>query len=216
MCRFKKHIITCLLLSPLSIHAQDAALELSVGDDAKELTQLLELLQEQTSLATKSRLNADYVPGMITVLHGDELSNRGVRTVWEALALVPGVDLSIEETGRKQVVIRGVGRTYASGNSKILLNGTSMNSSYQAHANPVMNIPVEQVARIEVIRGPGSAIHGEFALAGVINVITRKGENSVFVMAGENRSRGAGVLLTYDDKASPLTVDLNLAGWQTD
>lgn len=216
MYRFKKYLITCLLLAPLSNYAQDGALELSAGNEAKELTQLLELLQEQTSLATKSRLNADYVPGMMTVLHGDELRNRGVRTVWEVLSLVPGVDLSIEETGRKQVVIRGIGRTYASGNSKILLNGVSMNSSYLAHANPVMNIPVEQVERIEVIRGPGSAIHGEFALAGVINVITRKGENSVFVMAGKNRSRGAGILLTYDDKTSPLSVDLNLAGWQAD
>ena len=216
MCRFIKYLITSLLLAPLPIYAQNGTLDVSTGDEEKELNQLLELLQEQTSLATKSRLNADYVPGMMTVLHGHELSNRGVRTVWEALALVPGVDLSIEDTGRKQVVIRGIGRTYASGNSKILLNGTSMNSSYLAHANPVMNIPVEQVERIEVIRGPGSAIHGEFALAGVINVITRKGENSVFVMAGENSTRGAGILLTYDDKTSPLNVDLNLAGWQTD
>ena len=76
MCRFKKYLITSLLLAPLSIYAQDGALELSAGDEAKELTQLLELLQEQTSLATKSRLNADYVPGMITVLHGEEVSGR--------------------------------------------------------------------------------------------------------------------------------------------
>ena len=216
MRNYKAYILTSLIFIPLSIHAQEGASGSSAVDETQELEQLLGLLQEQTSLATKSRLNADYVPGMMTVLHGHELSNKGVRTVWEALSLVPGVDLSIEETGRKQVVIRGIGRTYASGNSKILLNGTSMNSSNLAHANPVMNIPVEQVERIEVIRGPGSAIHGEFALAGVINVITRKGENSVFVMAGENSSRGAGILLTYDDKTSPLSVDLSLAGWQTD
>ncbi|MCW9015016.1 MAG: TonB-dependent receptor [Gammaproteobacteria bacterium] len=213
---FKKYIIISLLSVPLSIYAQDGTLDSSAVDETQELEQLLELLQEQTTLATKSRLNADYVPGMITVLQGHELSNKGIRTVWEALSLVPGVDLSIEETGRKQVVIRGIGRTYASGNSKILLNGTSMNTANQAHADPVMNIPVEQVERIEVIRGPGSAVHGEFALAGVINVITRTDENAVFVTAGENGLLGAGMMLTYNDKTTPFSMNLNLAGWETD
>lgn len=216
MRNFHKYLLASLLFPPLSVFAQDSALDLSAADETTELEQLLELLQEQTSLATKSRLNADYVPGMISVLHGHELSDKGVRTVWEGLSLVPGIDLSIEETGRKQVVIRGIGRTYASGNSKILLNGVSMNSAHLGHANSVMNIPIEQVERIEVIRGPGSAVYGEFALAGVINVITRKGENNVFVVAGDNSTQGAGLLLTYADKTTPFSLDLNLAGWQTD
>jgi len=216
MSRFKCIALASLLITPLSIYAQNHNPEPNPGDEEQELGQLLELLQQQTSLATKTRLNADYVPGMITVLHGDELENRGARTVWEALALVPGVELSIEETGRKQVVVRGIGRTYASGNSKILLNGTSMNSTHLGHANPVMNIPVEQVERIEVIRGPGSAVHGEFALIGVINVITRKQESRVFVAGGENNTLATGIMLTYEDEKSPLTMNLNMAGWETD
>jgi len=216
MCRFKCIVLASLLITPLSIYAQNSSPEPISGDEEQELGQLLELLQQQTSLATKTRLNADYVPGMVMVLHGDELENKGVRTVWEALALVPGVELSIEEAGRKQVVIRGIGRTYASGNSKILLNGASMNSAHLGHANPVMNIPVEQVERIEIIRGPGSAIHGEFALIGVINVITRKQESRVFVAGGENSTLATGIMLTYEDEKSPLTMNLNMAGWETD
>src|SRR5258706_7182403 len=56
-------------------------------DEAKELEALL---NEQTELATKTRMNHDYVPGMVTVLQGDELEGLGVRNVWEALSLVPG------------------------------------------------------------------------------------------------------------------------------
>ena len=215
--RFLKYmVLASLLVTSLSLYAKDADIDVTSTDEAKELEQLLELLQEQTTLATKTRLNSDYVPGMITVLHHDELQNRGVRTVWEALGLVPGVVLSIEEAGRKQVVFRGVGRTYASGNAKILLNGNSMNTAYIAHATPVMNIPIEQVERIEVIRGPGSAVHGEFALIGVINVITRKDESRVFIMGGDNNTLGAGVMLTYKDETSPLMMNLNLAGYDTD
>jgi len=216
MCRFKCIALASLLITPLSIYAQNQNPEPISGDEEQELGQLLELLQQQTSLATKTRLNADYVPGMITVLHGDELENRGARTVWEALALVPGIEVSIEETGRKQVIVRGIGRTYASGNVKILLNGTSMNTAQTAYANPALNIPVEQVERIEVIRGPGSVIHGEFALTGVINVITRQQESRMFVMAAENSTLGAGIMITYDDEKSPLTMNLNMAGWETD
>ena len=80
---FKKCVLTSLLLAPLSIYAQDGTSDSSTVTETNELKELLGLLQEQTSLATKSRLNADYVPGMITVLHGDELTKKGMRTVWE-------------------------------------------------------------------------------------------------------------------------------------
>ena len=216
MCRFKYIALAVLLATPHSIYAQDGALNPTIANEAQELEQLLELLQEQTSIATKTRLNADYVPGMVTVLHGDEIENKGKRTVWEALALLPGIDISVEEAGRKQIIVRGIGRTYASGNVKILLNGISMNTAQTAYANPVLNIPVEQVERIEVIRGPGSAIHGEFALTGVINVITRNQQSRVFINGGDNSSLGTGVMLAYKDETSPLTMSLNLAGWQTD
>lgn len=112
------------------------------GSEQDELQHLLELIAEQTEITTKTRLNADYVPGLVSVLHGDELRNRGVRTVWEALGLVPGIELSIEETGRKQVVVRGVGRTYASGNVKLLLDGVSMNSAQIGLADPLLNMPL--------------------------------------------------------------------------
>lgn len=213
---YKNIALASLLMLPQAIYAQESAVEQLAVNETEELEQLLQLLEEQTTLATKSRLNADYVPGMMTVLHGKDLEKKGARTVWEALAMVPGVELAIEEAGRKQVVIRGVGRTYASGNTKILLNGISMNSSHLAHAEPVMDIPIEQVERIEVIRGPGSAIHGEFALTGVINVITHKEGNRVYVTGGENSSLGKGLMLTYDADDSPLKINLSLADWETD
>ena len=121
--------LLALLCSPvLASETFAAQLELPT-DEQVELQQLLALLEEQTTIATKTRLNSDYVPGMVTVLHGDKLEGTGAHTVWEALARVPGIELSIEETGRKQIVVRGIGRTYASGNIKIMLNGVAMMAS---------------------------------------------------------------------------------------
>lgn len=189
------------------------------GVSAAEMAErkdLLALLEETTELATKTGMNADFVPGMVTILSGDDLLQRGARTVWEALALVPGLSLGLEMTGERQVLSRGVGHGYASGNIKILLDDVSMNSSLLATANSVLNIPIEQVERIEVIRGPGSSVYGEYAYAGVVNVITRQRERQVHLQAGEDMGSGLGGLWYWDDPKRDLSLSLNLAGLESD
>jgi iron complex outermembrane receptor protein len=104
---------------------------------------------------------------------------------------VPGISQGLEVTGERQVLSRGVGHGYASGNVKVLVDGVSMNATLTATANPVLNLPIEQVERIEVIRGPGSSVYGEYAYAGVVNVITRQRERHLHIQGGEGPDRGA-------------------------
>lgn len=182
-------------------------------DDTEELQNLLQVLEQQTEIATKTRLNADYVPGLVTVLHSEELVELGVRTVWEALRLVPGLEPSTDQIGGRQTLVRGVGGSFASGNMKILLNGRSMNSALSANANPVLNLPVELVDHIEVIRGPGSAVHGEFAYAGVLNVITRKQSDGGFVRADEHDTYTAGAFKHWQSDDGRTGGSLNVGGW---
>ncbi|WP_246194597.1 TonB-dependent receptor plug domain-containing protein [Allochromatium palmeri] len=183
--------------------------------DAAEREDLLDVLEGATELATKSGMNANFVPGMVTILNGDDLLQRGARTVWESLALVPGLSLGLEMTGERQVLSRGVGHGYASGNIKIMLDGVSMNSSLFATANSVLNIPIEQVERIEVIRGPGSSVHGEYAYAGVVNVITRTGERQLRLQASEDGGSGLGGIWYWDDPERDLSLSLNLTGLES-
>ncbi len=185
---------------------------------AEEITSayLLDDLGEQTSIATRTRLHVDYAPGTINILHGENLTTQGARTVWEALAMVPGFDLSIDETGTRHVLVRGVGATYSSGNIKILLNDVALNSELMSLANPVFNLPMEQVERIEVIRGPGSAIYGESAYMGVVNVITRKQGQRLFAGIGSNRALAGGGVMSFVNEETGLGFNLNLAGWNAD
>ena len=189
--------------------ARDAA-------DDEELRDLLVLLDKQTELATKTGLNADFTPGMTTILSGADMLARGARTVWEAVSLVPGISQGLEVTGERQLLSRGVGYGYASGNIKIMLDGVSMNSSLMATANPVLNLPIEQVERIEVIRGPGSSVYGEYAYAGVINVITRQRERSLHVQGGEGNGYGAGGVWYWQDPERGLSSSVNLVGVKGD
>jgi len=183
------------------------------ADDSADLQNLLQVLDQQTEIATKTRLNADYVPGLVTVLHSQELVELGVRTVWEALRLVPGLEPSIDQIGTRQTLVRGVGGSFASGNMKILLNGRSMNSALSANANPVLNMPVELVDHIEVVRGPGSAVHGEFAYAGVLNVITRQQSDGGFVRADEHDTYTGGAYKHWQSDDGRDGGSINVGGW---
>lgn len=201
--------LRCLALCLLPL-ASGAAL--STGPEDAELRDLLRLLDRQTELATKTGMNAAYVPGMATILFGDDLLVRGARTVWEALSLVPGISQGLEATGERQVLSRGVGHGYASGNVKILVDGASMNATLTATANPVLNLPIEQVERIEVIRGPGSSVYGEYAYAGVINIITRQRERRLHIQGGEGPDLGGGGIWYWEDPQRALSASVNLVG----
>ena len=177
---------------------------------------LMELFDNVTEIATKTKLNADYVPGMVTVLRGEDLEARGYQTVWEALELVNGIETSVSGTGLRQILIRGVGRTLGSGNIKFFLDGLPINSTFLAGAHQALEFPVELIDRIEVIRGPGSAIYGEFAFTGVINVITNKTGKKVFSRLSRFGSYNGGVSYSWDHPTHPFGVDFQIFGDITD
>lgn len=136
---------------------------------------LFALLEQESELATKSKKNIDYLPGLITVLQQSELKRFGFKNVGEALEMVPGIDFGI-----KGLIVRGIGNAYISGKTKIMLNGIAFNDTTTSSAPYILRLPIEVVDRIEMIRGPGSALYGEYAYSGVINIVTLKNANALF------------------------------------
>jgi len=152
----------------------------------------------------------------MTVLLGDDLEEKGVRTVYEALALIPGLHLSMNDYGVKKIIVRGLGQTYCTASLKLLLNSVSMNDALNGINSSLFDIPVEQVERIEVIRGPGSVLFGENAFAGVIDVITRKETNKVFGRIGRYNTYEGGGVFSYTQPQDNFNLTLNMAGWDSD
>jgi len=179
------------------------------------VSDLMRVLDEETQIATRTKLNIDFVPGMVTVLLGKDLLAKGVRTVYEALGLVPGIELSMTGDGQYQFLVRGMGKTFASTKAKFLINGVDVNSTIGPFAT-VRAIPIEQVDRIEVVRGPGSAIYGEYALAGVVDVITVEQGHDVFVRDGDVDGWTLGATYGYHPLDSKFGFSLNLSGTDTD
>src|SRR5206468_9520049 len=90
--------------------------------EEKELQDLLSIVNEETAVATKTRINSDYVPGIVTVLEGDELEALGVRTASEALGLVPGIQSIRDPRTTDLVIVRGLDFPFNSGNIQVLVN----------------------------------------------------------------------------------------------
>ena len=192
----------------------------SFAENEGELAELMSLLEEETSIATKSKMNADYVPGTVTVLHGETLRRLGIKNSGEALSLVPGFYTSSGNTGEVASIVRGVGSSLNSSHLKIMLNGISINSAISGAGDTVLRLPVSQIDRMEIIRGPGSSIYGEFAFSGVVNIITQQGANSVQLNVGVNNSRQADISFGTDNlnrnDSDRIRWNINASHWETD
>ncbi len=190
------------------------------GAGDSEEHRLTMILEDMTDVATKTRMNADFVPGMVTVLHGKDLEARGIRTVNEALRMAPGVDLFFDGSGIWKTQVRGLSNPFAYGNFKILLNNAVIDKAFWI--NPAPDIPIEQIERIDIIRGPASAIYGEFALSGVVDIITRKNgllseyNNRLFTGFGNNEKYTAGVVLSTSIFEKAFHMSLNASGSKTE
>ncbi|MCU7960539.1 MAG: TonB-dependent receptor [gamma proteobacterium symbiont of Bathyaustriella thionipta] len=198
-------------ISP-SLQAAPAAQE---QDDA--LLTLVNLMD--TDIAVKTDwLGADDSPGQVTVLSGEEIIARGYRTVGEAVTLIPGVDMSISKVGANTPIVRGAGgsRVDISGKLKLLIDGVAVNSALTGNGAGYWDIPVEQIERIEFIRGPGSAVYGEFALSGVVNLVMRKVGKGAFVRYDSEIDAWTGGAVFSFAHDSGMNASLNLAGWDAD
>lgn len=140
--------------------------------------------------ATRLPMPAALLPTAVAVISGAELREQGIRTVAEALRLVPAA--SIAGTGpyggQTSLFLRGGASDYV----KVLIDGVPQNVPGGAY--DFANLTTDNVDRIEVARGPASVLYGSDAMTGVVQIFTRDGRGP---MAG-SVSAGGG---TYGTSA---------------
>ena len=133
--------------------------------------------EELISIATGYKQPVSKAPVVASVIDAEEIARRGATYLSEALASVPGLHVATSHLNYNPIyTFRGI---YSNYNPQVLLliNGTPQTNLFTGGRNLVWGeMPVLAIERIEIIRGPGSAIYGADAFAGVINVITRSGQ----------------------------------------
>ena len=136
-------------------------------------------LKEVVVIAPK-RKELEHVPGTTAVITEEEIRIRNVPNPAKALQQIPGIYIRMGKgpiANQQQLNIRGMSEYRC----QILRDGHRMNSSFYASMKSWNQISVEDIERIEVIKGPYSALYGGWnALGGVINIITRMPEKQQF------------------------------------
>jgi len=133
--------------------------------------------EEFVRIATGMAQPVTKAPAVASVITADDIRDMGATDIDEVLETVPALHVARQAIGYNPVyTFRGM---YSSFNPQVLMlvNGIPLTNLYFGDRNQVWGgMPVEAISRIEVVRGPGSAVYGADAFAGVINIITKTPE----------------------------------------
>ena len=139
---------------------------------------LEELMSMEISSAAKKVQRLADAATAIHVLNHEDIRRSGATNLPELLRLVPGVQVARIDGSRYAVSIRGFGNRY-SGKLLVLQDGRTLYSPlFSGTYWEAQDVVLEDIERIEVIRGPGGTLWGANAMNGVINILTRHAKES--------------------------------------
>lgn len=173
-----------------------------------EMLDFLNDLDTASKISTKTKLNSNKTPGIVSVLHSSELQKLGITDVYSALETVPGIEVSMGIAGAKQINMRG-NKSLVTDKLKFMIDGISINSELSGSNHFYLNLPLENVQRIEIIRGPASALYGSFAHIGVVNIITKASthkKNVLFVRSSSKGSNNLGFTQHINNKEIKIAL----------
>lgn len=166
-------------VSALAVAAHRALADEPTAKDLSRLSldDLMQIRVETVSTASRRLEPSTDAPAAVSIISGDEIRKLGHRNLGEVLQGIRGFYVSYDH-GYYYLGSRGFSRP-GDYNSRtlILLNGQRLNDGVyeQGFIGSEFMVDVDLIERVEVVRGPGSALYGSDALFGVINVITKRG-----------------------------------------
>jgi iron complex outermembrane receptor protein len=195
-----------LILTPVT-HAGEAS------NGPEELGTLEELdfsnmMRMEVTTASKQAQSISDIAAPVYVITADDIRRGGANSIPEALRLAPGVMVGQIDQGKWVVSLRGFGWQYAN-KALVLLDGRAV---YSPLASIVywdsLDVPMEDIERIEVIRGPGDARWGSHAVNGIVNIITKfAAETRGAVLSVATDTDGSGILTARHGAALSENLD---------
>ena len=201
---------------PTTSDSQAASQTGSVEEDLDSLAEmdLEQLLDVEVVTATKTKKRASEAPAIVSVVTRRDIERRGYQSVAEVLQHTVGFYL-VDDHVLPNAGVRGIaGELFGeSGTIKVMIDGRSV--AFRPTGGNWLGpelVPLSAVERIEIIRGPSSALYGADAFLGVVNIITRNGEavNGADVRASLDSAPGRDPGLDLDLSAGARKGPLEL------
>lgn len=173
--------------------------QVAIGEDVEELLNIYGS-EKMISLATGYRQPLSLAPSVGTVITEDDIEAIGAITLAQVLETVPGLTVASARGLSDIFVIRGFSdelNRYV----LLLINGIPVTDPVNGGRPQAWAMPVHNIARVEIIRGPGSALYGADAAAGVINVITKTADDiegtEIGAYGGSDETYGGWLLTSW-------------------
>ena len=214
----KKLLILTLLAN---IHSVIATEQNAKSRSLTALQEEIQWLQEESyvTTATKTLENIKKSGATVSIITDSDLKNMGARNLMDALKRLPGLGINQTNVGNTSVEVRGV-KTDFGEKVLFLINGHPSNNNLVngGASSSYDTIMIDNIKRVEVIRGPGSALYGANAFVAVINIITKTAKDvdgtTVAIGAGSYDSKKLNVL--YGNRSGKLNVAANFNIFDTD
>jgi iron complex outermembrane receptor protein len=145
--------------------------------DLTELS-LEELMNIDVTLASRKASKLSQVAAAMTVISQDDIHRSGVTSIPEALRMVPGMEVARLDANKWAISARGFNSIYAN-KLLVLMDGRSLYSPiFSGVFWESQDFLLEDIDRIEVIRGPGATLWGSNAVNGIVNIVTKDAEST--------------------------------------
>jgi vitamin B12 transporter len=195
------------LAAPFICRAQDAASSALSNSEAET--------EGIVVSATRIETPEEESPATIDVIRANDFEIKQTHRVADALREVPG--LSVVQSGSPGALTSVFTRGLRSQHTQVLLDGVPVNQGLQGAFN-FGDLTTDNIDRIEIVRGPQSTLYGPTALAGVIQIFTKRGSGSPtgeFSFEGGSNSTFRGTL-TSSGSANQFNYSVGLSGLTTD
>jgi iron complex outermembrane recepter protein len=150
----------------------------SAGAEGLKKLSLQQLSQVEITSVNKEPAQAFQTPAAINVITSTDIRRSGAQTIPDVLRLIPGVDVAQIDSNEWAIGVRGF-EGKLSKSVLVLIDGRSVYTPLFAGVYwDMQDVMIEDIDRIEVIRGPGGTIWGSNAVNGVINIITKKAQDT--------------------------------------
>ena len=158
---------------------------------------LEDLMNMQVVSASRTEQKLSHTASAIFVITQEDIRQSGALNIPDLLRMVPGLDVAQINSNTWAISGRGLNARW-SNELLVLVDGRSVYStSFGGVFWDVLDLPLEDIDRIEVIRGPGGSVWGANAVNGIINIITKKSsetKGALVVSGGGNVQQGFGTV----------------------
>ena len=214
ICLFCLLLIFLLSFPSSLIYAQASSSENileETGYSAEEASEL-SLFEKIPTIVTASKRTERITeaPSIISVITEEDIERMGARTIIDVLRTIPGIEIVRNEYNTSQIAVRGL-LSESSAGIKILFDGHTLNDPITGGATAFYDdLPLRNVQRIEIIRGPASALYGTNAFVSVVNIITKEAQdiNGLEVSMGTGSNHTINPSFLYGEALNDVNLTL--------